>query len=478
MRSSLCRPNVLLILGDQHHADCVGLANLHAPPDVSVQQAASTPRLDRLGREGAVFTRAYTPAPVCAPARQALLAGRPPESFGALWNPNFIPTPTLEPEPGQHVAALRRAGYRSCLIGKWNSSLEHSPADFGFDQHIDPALYQRELAKAHPDLEWTGGWLGESSPLAPEETAVGWGARQVEGRLRDFAKTKTPWFIRWDLAEPHLPCRPPARFMELFKNKDVPPWAGFDDPLEMKPYIQRQQLLNWGLERHAHDWDWWQPVVRRYLAVIAEIDAAVGQVLDVLEELGQERDTLVIYSSDHGDLCGAHGMLDKHYVLYDDVTRVPLLLRWPAAIPGAVVSAELVYNMFDIAASIIDACGLDDADPGYGQSLLPLASGEGRGGRSAVVMAAHGQQFGLYTQRALRTVDWLYVWNLTDIDELYDCRRDPGQRVNRIADPGCATILADLRRRLHEELRQRGDPFVGWTDRQLLEGRQVDLSLR
>ncbi|MDI9497936.1 MAG: sulfatase-like hydrolase/transferase [Bacillota bacterium] len=473
-------PNILLILGDQHRADCVGVANRHAPPDVTVQPAALTPRLDRLGREGAVFTRAYTPAPVSAPARQALLSGRAPESFGALWNPNFIPTPTVKPEPGQHVAALRRAGYRSCLVGKWNSSMEHGPADFGFDCHIDPALHLQELARSHPDLEWTGGWLGETSPLTPEETAVGWGARQVERRLADFAGTQDPWFIRWDLAEPHLPCRPPACFMELFTDRELEPWAGFADPLEGKPYIQSQQLLNWELEEHWNDWDWWQPVVRRYLAVIAEIDAAVGRVLDVLEEIGQARDTLVIYSSDHGDLCGAHGMLDKHYVLYDDVTRVPLLLRWPAGVRGAVVRSEPVCSMFDIGATIIDACGLDGADPGLGESLLPLARGAEGGGRDAVVMAAHGQQFGLHTQRGLRTADWLYVWNLTDVDELYDCRRDPGQRENRIADPACAVILAALRKRLHKELRRRGDPFVGtpWTDRQLLDGRQVDMGLR
>lgn len=471
-------PNILLILGDQHRADCLGVANQNATPDVSVQPAAYTPRLDRLGREGAVFTRAYTPAPVCSPARQALLSGHPPESFGALWNPNFIPTPTVKPEPGQHVAALHRAGYRSCLVGKWNSSMEHGPADFGFDRHIDPSLYQRELAEKHPGLMWTGGWLGETSPLTPEETAVGWGTRQVEGCLRDFAETKEPWFIRWDLAEPHLPCRPPKSFLELFADREPEPWAGFADPLEMKPYIQRQQLLNWELEERWNDWDWWQPVVRRYLAVIAEIDAAVGRVLDVLEELGQAHDTLVIYSSDHGDLCGAHGMLDKHYILYDDVTRVPLLLRWPAGIPAGIATAELVCSMFDIGATIIDACGLADADPGLGQSLLPLARGEAEGGRDAVVVGAHGQQFGLYTQRGLRTADWLYVWNLTDIDELYDCNRDPGQRENRIADPNCATILAELRRLLHRELRLRGDPFVGtaWTDRQLLDGRQVEIA--
>ena len=428
---------------------------------------------DALAAQGAFFEHAFTPIPVCAPARQALLSGLAPDSYGALWNPDFLPTPTLAPQDGFYTAALKRAGYHCSLVGKWNTSLTHQPADFGFDRHIDYSGHTRLIAEGYPGLAYRCGWFGEASPVALADSKTHWAARMACGLIEDGCRRGKPWLVRVDFTDPHLPCHPSEPFASAVDPMQVEPWDSFGDPLVNKPYIQRQQIVNWQLE--GLDWPAWRQTAACYRAMVAQIDDAVGCMLAKLETLGLAQNTVVIYTTDHGDLCGGHGMLDKHYVLYDDVTRVPLIIRYPARIDAGGRIPEFVASCLDIGATIGDICGLGDADPGMGFSLLPLMQGRRQPERDFAVSSGNGQQFGLYTQRSIRTADWLYVWNTTDLDELYAVGEDPGQKNNRIADPGLADIVAGLRLRLHAELVRRQDPFArtGWLEGQLLHNRKI-----
>lgn len=460
------KPNILLIVADQHRLDALGCAG---------RFPIQTPHIDRLAREGVYFENAFTPCPVCAPARQALLNGRAPESFGALWNPDFIPTPTILPDPGFHTAALARDGYRCTLIGKWNSSVSFTPSDFGFSTHIDYEGYNAGIAVKYPGLTYRNGWFGEPSPIVLEDSKTHWAASQACGQIAEHAREavrtaqEMPWFVRVDLTDPHLPCRPSEPFSSLYDPEDVEPWDSMGDPLEGKPYIQRQQVRNWGLE--GRPWDEWKHTLAMYRGMISQVDDAVGILLAQLDSLHLAEDTVVVYTADHGDLCGGHGMLDKHYVLYDDVTRVPLLIRYPGMAKAGHRATEFVSNCLDLGATFGDLCGVK-VTAGHGISLMPLLAGESRKERDFAVSAASGQQFGLYSQRSIRTKDWLYVWNMTDVDELYDVTSDPGQKSNRIDQPDLVEVVGELRKRLHVELLRREDPFVcaGWLDGQLLEG--------
>src|SRR5690606_38806347 len=111
---------------------------------------------------------------------------------------------------------------------------------------------------------------------------------------------------------------------QQYRAEDIPPWGSFADTFENKPYIQRQQLLSWGME----DWTWddWAPIVAGYFAIITQVDDAIGRVLDAVRAAGQESSTLVVLTTDHGDMAGGHRMMDKHHVFYEDVMRVPLIL--------------------------------------------------------------------------------------------------------------------------------------------------------
>lgn len=458
------RPNILMIVTDQQRWDCLGCVGRYP---------IATPHLDRLSRQGVRFTHAFTAIPVCVPARQAMLSGLAPDGCASLWNPDFLACPSLEPSDRFFMAGLSRAGYSSTLIGPWNISPDHEPSDFGFDRHVDGSEAMKASAEKYRHLSWPHGWFGDPSPIPLHESRTHVTAKTACQEIKRAAGQPNPWLIRVDFQDPHLPCRPCEPFASHFCAEKMIPWDSFFDELVNKPYIQRQQKMNWNLE--GLTWADWSRTVALYFAMIAQIDDAVGLMLDQLAALNLLQKTLVIYTSDHGDLCGGHGLIDKHYVLYDDVTRVPMILTWPSHIEGGREMNDFVSHL-DLGATLADLCGLEGVDQGHGQSMVPLPKGERQPGRDFAVCSANGQQFGLYTQRCIRTHDWLYVWNLTDRDELYDQSSDPGQCVNKIGDPDCKKILIDLRRSLYQVLVARNDPFVrsDWVRDQLLSGRKLD----
>ncbi|NLB38436.1 MAG: sulfatase-like hydrolase/transferase [Clostridiales bacterium] len=447
--------NLLLITADQFRHDCMGWTGT---------TPAQTPHLDSLARQGVRFTHAFAPLPVCSPARQALLTGRHPDSFGAQWNYDFIKTPPPDPDICW-TTPLPDLGWNTGYIGRFHISEQQTSRDFGYQDFVPIAQRERELQQQYPNVQWTGGWLGCTSPIPYQEAAPHWQAAQAKSLIDRYAREGKPWHLWVDFKEPHLPVRPSEPFASMFDPEKLMPWAGSDDDFYHKPYAHRQQTVSWQTEGFA--WKDFAPMVARYLGLIAQLDDAIGNILHALDQLGQRDDTMVVFTADHGDMCGSHRMLDKHYVMYDDIIRVPLLVRKPGTQPH--LSDAFVSNVLDVAATF-RADSVQERDPeGHGLPL-PLAM-EGNG-RNDIVCSSNGQQFGLYTTRCLRDRTHKYVWNLTDVDELYDLEHDPGELVNRIDDPDEAGRVATMRRTLLTRLAQHNDPFVKseWTKRQLISG--------
>lgn len=479
--SAPVRPNILLIIADQHRADCVEGAG---------HPLVRTPALLRLAREGVHFTHAFTPVPCCAPARQSLLCGEWPQSHGGLWNYGVgFPLPLFDRSTWSE--ALLAAGYRTAYVGKWGVHPSRSPLDFGFQEYISSREYDTWraaqglsrpmplLASSLPENAPVSRWFGGADPASLGSTRTHWCARQAIGLLERYACQErvsggqSPWCLVLAFEEPHLPPYPADRFAEMYPPGTIPPWGSFGDPLLNKPYIQRQQLASWGVERLG--WEEWSLFVSRYLGMISQIDDAVGQVLRALDALGLADSTLVIYTSDHGDNCGSHGMVDKHYIMYDDVVRVPLLLRWPDAFSKGRVCDAMVIHALDLAATIYDVATLEQPEHGAGRSLLPLCRGEEVADwREEAIAVANGAQFGLYCQRMLRDRHFKYVWNATDVDELYDLATDPWELYNLAAEAAYQGCMQHMRRRLLQALEAQGDALVRneWMRAQLIQGRK------
>ncbi|WP_274649625.1 sulfatase-like hydrolase/transferase [Paenibacillus humicola] len=464
-------PNLLLITADQLRFDCVGF---------SCKYPVRTPNLDALAGQGTAFTHAYSVLPVCCPARQSLLHGRRPETFGALWNySGALPVAALPPDAYTWTRTLAENGYRSAYLGKWGVNPDHDATAYGYHSVVGESDYAKFAKERYPDVVYTNGYFGEPDPVPLADSRTHWLAARAVAKLEELQRGDGPWHLALHFPEPHLPCRPAGRFASMYDPAGVPEWDGFRETFEGKPYIQSQQLLSWGIE--SFTWEDWAPVVARYYGVISQMDEAVGQVLNALDRLGAADDTVVVFTSDHGDMCGSHRMMDKHYILYDDVVRVPLIIRMPGGKPGR-VSDSFVYNFLDLAPTVLELTGLSAAGPGnlQGRSLLPLLTEneEPAGWRRSVVSTYNGQQFGLYTQRMIRTKSWKYIWNCTDTDELYDLQADPAELTNRIGAPEHTELVAELRRELYGQLDADGDLLVrnSWMRRQLLEGAKRNCS--
>ena len=460
------KPNILLFLADQHRYDCVGCSNI---------RAVRTPNIDRLAKEGIVFDNAYCPTPVCAPARQSFMNGMRAESIGALWNFGFVTTNTVQPTDWNIPKSLKDAGYENIFIGAWDVS-RIPPEQYGFNVTHLSKQYNKYISEKYPNVQYTNSWFGEVNPVPYSDSRPKYYADRVCEQLDRLKDGDKPWFIWVDGVDPHLPCRPAKEFYDMYAPEDIPPFGGFGDTFQNKPYIQKQQILNWRLENMS--WEDWSETVRCYYAMITQIDHSFGIILDKLKECGMYDDTLVIYTSDHGDMCGSHGMIDKHYIMYDDVLRIPMIMSYPKLFKNNSVDYRrcdtFVYNALDIPATICEICKIERNPDCHGRSLLSILKGEKPNKEQFpdyTVSASNGQQFGSFTQRSIRTDKYKYIWNLTDIDEFYNLQTDPYELENLIYDSSYTDIISDLRKLLKKELARCFDPFVksGWLNRTLEE---------
>jgi arylsulfatase A-like enzyme len=461
-------PNILLITADQLRYDCVGYSGKYP---------VRTPNIDALASQGTAFSHAYSVLPVCCPARQSLLHGRRPETFGALWNySGALPVAALSPDAYTWTRALAENGYDSAYLGKWGVNPDHDATAFGYRTVTGEEDYRSFAKERYPDIVHTNGYFGEASQVPLADAATHWFAARAIEQMEILQGGDKPWHLAIHFSEPHLPCRPSEPFASMYEPSSIPEWAGFRETFEGKPYIQRQQLLSWGID--GFSWEDWAPIVARYYGIISQLDEAVGNVLAALDRLGAADETIVLFTADHGDMCGSHRMMDKHYILYDDVVRVPFIIRLPGHRQGRSCS-EFVYNFLDLPPTLLQLAGLEAADPGnlQGRSLAPLLTEqrEPAAWRQSVVSSYNGQQFGLYTQRMIRTDRWKYIWNCTDTDELYEMQDDPAELNNRITLKEHADIVRELRAQLYEQLAADGDPLVNneWMRRQLLEGAKL-----
>ena len=271
MTGSTNQPNILLIHSDQHRHDCLG-CNGHP--------LLSTPHLDRLASEGVNFRHAYTPAPICSPARASLATGLWPTQHRCI---NIPGTESFRPaEAGLPTIfdSLKQAGYRTGHVGKFHQELTGLPTDHGIDEFVSESDYVRwREEQGLAPRPRTNGWFGEPDPhISAEQSRLAWGAGHAVRMMEEAVAEDRPFFVRWDPSEPHLPCLPPPPFADMYPPEDIPPWPSFFDSLEGKPFVQRLQRQRWDIE--GWEWSRWAPVVGRYLGEITLLDQQVGRLLD------------------------------------------------------------------------------------------------------------------------------------------------------------------------------------------------------
>ena len=442
----MSRPNVLLILTDQQRWDTLAIAG---------NPIIRTPHLDRLGREGTRFTSAYTPAPVCVPARCSLHYGQYPLTTGCLEN-NF-PMPDDRPSMAD---ALGAAGYRTHAIGKRHFTPDpHNPRGF---QTLEK---QEEFVQTVPEddylqyLEANGcgyalephGVRGEAyyvpqlSPLPPQHHPTQWVAdRSCEWLARQEAEEQ-PFFLFSSFIHPHPPFSPPSPWHKLYRGPDMPLPKMAEDNESLYLYTNYRQNRYKGRDA-GRDLRLHQLIKAYYYASISFIDFQVGRLLDTLEAVGQLDNTLVIFASDHGEFLGDYNCFGKRSFL-DSAARVPLLCRLPGAFPSGTV-CEAPASLVDIMPTVTAAAGTGAPDMD-GEDLAGLAGGRTR--REAVFGHYQGHEGGIYMAT---TREWKYIWSAADNKELlFDRVKDPHETRNRFHNVVNGPVARRMRGLLQDHIR-------------------------
>lgn len=453
------RPNVLMILADQHHAGlmgCAGFAGVH------------TPQLDAFAAEGMRFTDAYCQNPICTPSRVSILSGQYCQNHGYYGLSG--PAPTGLPNLFRH---FRAAGYRTAAYGKLH--LPESPRNWIADdvdefgdayESVDgergnseflnglAALGLRDKEDSWRNLHsFYGAQLPNDacpSALPYEHTMERWAAQKA----MDFAVADAtrPFCMQIALQRPHHPLTPQRQFWDLYPADLELPATVDHDPVGRPPHFremwQRFRQIDWEFAQPGETYrDGARRAWRGTLACITQMDDVVGRVLAFLRERGLDENTIVIYGSDHGAYHGIHGIAEKAPgICSDAVCRVPMIWRVPGVTPAGAVCSGLVENI-DMAPTLAKLCGVDGFDSTDGVDLTPLLSGATRTGKPAAVTENPWS-------KAIRWGRWRYVhypeamFDGANHDELYDLAADPDELCNLAADPAHQSVVCEARGRL------------------------------
>ena len=422
------RPNILWIFSDQHRAQAI---SSYGDPNID------TPHLDRLGEEGVRFTQAYSTCPLCSPFRACLYRGQYITTHGvtSLFRP-MLPTAPTMPE------VLRDQGYYTSHMGKWHLSGGDCPCHY-----VSPYF--------RPGWDEWLGWENSNRPMA---TAYGVGDHPMPYRvfsryqtdaltdltvawLQDEARQQ-PWFHVVSIEPPHSPNVAPEPYMAMFRDKPIEfqPNFAFDHPKR----AQYEQEL------------------RGYYAQIKNLDDNVGRMLRALEDTGQLDDTIVCYFSDHGDMMGSHGRRQKSRP-EEESAKMPLLIRYPAAIPPGRASDALV-GAVDIMPTLLGLVGAPVPESVEGEDLSAVLRGETEEG-AAMALIEYESPFWPeapdHAFRAVRAGRWLYSYFLTRGPfQLFDLEADPFQMTNLIGDGAAARAQGELHSMLEAKLAEVGDDFL------------------
>lgn len=445
---------------DTQGANCVGC--------YTGNSALGTVNVDRLASEGLRFTSAYTCSPVCGPARSAIFTGLYPHSNGVLGNDMspHLDIPTL----GQR---LSDAGFKTGYIGKWHLDGTDYFGDGRCPPGWDPEAWfdGRNYLESLPDdaaRDLARRQLGPKEVADYNITAEFTHAHRIADRARDFVlrHKDEDFLLVVSIDEPHVPAICPEPFVSAFDDFLLPV-PNANDPLDGKPGLQREWAKDSkdGLSQclvHADGMTRFRDP--RYFGCNSYSDHEMGRVLSAIDAHVPE--ALVVYTSDHGDMFGSHGLAGKGPAMYEEITHVPLLVRWPGKVAAGGVTSSLASHI-DLVPTFLDYFGVPIPPLLHGVSLLERFRHPGAAKDGAVFIEFNRYEldhdgFGSFAPiRCVLDGRYKLAIHLLDVDELYDLETDPLELCNLIRAPEAVEIRDRLHRQLLDWMGRTRDPLRG-----------------
>ena len=474
------KPNILWICTDQQRFDTLGCMG---------NRFVRTPNIDALAESGVLFEHAYCQNPVSAPSRASFLTGRYPRTTGVTQNGQSIPAREVP-----MTKLLTDAGYVCGLSGKLHLSTVYPSISPGTERRIDDG-YDEFHWMHHPWLDWPTNeyhhWLrergvayaNEQHPDSPHvrygmdeaHHPTTWCAEKGINFIEACADFDHPWLFSVNIFDPHHIFDPPREYLQRYLDRldEIPLPNCTPGELDDKPSFQQRDHA---CRFDGMSFDEMSETCRRlsiaaYWAMCDLIDVQVGRLLDALDRTRQRDNTIVIFTSDHGEMLGDHGIYYKGPYCYDPAVRVPLIIAAPSAVTRGLRSAALV-ELVDIAPTLLEAAGLDACPGMQGRSLWPLLTGQTdpQHHRDDVYcesyeIDAEGEPKAFVTMVRTRSHKLSAVHG-RDEGELYDLEADPHETHNLWASPRHRDVKVAMLKRLSDRMAFTVDPlpyrFSSW----------------
>ena len=447
-KSNFDRPNILFVMTDQQRADALGCA----------QDWMYTPSLDRIAAEGVRFTQCVTTTPVCVPARVTLATGRYPHN-NAVWNNMDYTLPVDAPT---WMRAIRDLGYRTSLFGKTHlhphrgdlRERAHLLRAYGLDD-VDEIGGPRASAHvmSHMTAEWEHKGLLDAyredyaerfankphvarpSTLPLEDYADVYVGQQAKRYLESYGRDQ-PWFCWVSFGGPHEPWDAPEPYASLYRPEDMPPPVPRPEVDQPRP----QGWLDYHMEHHS-------PVLEpgdvgamraNYAGNVTLIDDQIGQIVRVVEQRGELENTVIAFTSDHGEMNGDWDLIYKVNFL-DGALGVPLIVRTPATAAGGGFASDALVENCDLGPTLVELAGGEIEHHQFARSLLPALASAGAAHRDEALSEFRGEFL-------LLTRDWKMALNHDGKSYLlFDRHADPRETRNLAGLPEYAAVENDLR---------------------------------
>ncbi|HEV2065656.1 MAG TPA: sulfatase-like hydrolase/transferase [Thermomicrobiales bacterium] len=470
------QPNILLITSDQQHWSALGALN----PRIS------TPALDRLAREGTRFDRAYCPSPVCSPSRSSIITGMYPSTHGC-WTIGVklaedVPTVGERfQEHGYHTSLIGKAHFQPLASTPEQTSLECQPIlrDLEFWRGFSGPWYgfeHVEVARMHADEAHAGQhyglWMEEkgftnwrdyfqTDPPArgtptrehawdlPEEYHYStWTAERTIAGIERAVAEGTP-FLSWaSFHDPHPPYLVPEPWASMYDPADMESGILVPGELDAMPCHHRltqeetpdfsawreTRFSNHGFRSHRVKEAQLRKDMAIYYGMTSFMDQQIGRILDSLDRLGIADNTIVVFTTDHGHFLGQHGLFHKGAFHYEDLIRLPFLVRAPGQVPEGTES-EAIQSLVDLAPTFLEVAGIPVPGIMQGVSQWDVWRGQAESAREWALVENRHQPARLNLRTLVTDRYKVTVYRGSDYGELFDLHEDPGETCNRWADP-------------------------------------------
>lgn len=456
------RPNVLFIMADQFNAG-----------NLMKDDQARTPNLDQLAEDGVLFQDAYCNNPVCAPSRVSFITGQYPRTHRVLGNNIYELDDT---NPDTMPCAFRKKGYQTALvgkshmIGKWDrDGFEHirycdlcdCDRNDPLQNHYYRYLYDLGLAdKAEANTKKDDHPGAHSrafiSEIPYEHSLETWTANESIKFLkaRDHER---PFFLHMSFLRPHPPRSVPIDLGLLYDPEKItlPENAAdyFVNKFKGKHETIRKNAEQFSIDpRIPKDENDLKRYMAYYLTVVTMIDEQIGRVIDYLKAINDYENTVIVFTADHGEFAGEHGVTNKNAGIYESIHRIPFILKYPGCAKGK--SRGGIVESVDLFPTMSELCSVDYSSEVDGISVLPVAEGVSEGKEFSV---CEWDFYHKYKKRitAIRTKDYRLIYFGRELGgELYEAASDPGEMNNLYDEPGYETVKINLLELMLEHVRE------------------------